>query len=114
MTATILTIVSAVSFLYYGFSCLFTETMVLEFDRFGLSTTQRKLTGTFQLLGSIGLLVGLLTAPVGLVASGGLTLLMFLGVLTRMRIRDSFVQILPAALFMLLNMYLYLSFAGKV
>lgn len=105
-----MTIFTAACFLYYGMSCLFSKRMVLEFTRFGLSTTQRQIVGVFQLLGSIGLLIGLLQPIVGLIAAGGLALLMFLGFLTRLKIRDGIVQSLPSLLFMLLNTYLALAY----
>jgi len=114
MLVKIITIFCATSFLYYGIVCLFSQKMVLEFARFGLSPLQKQITGIFQLLGSIGLLIGLLIPAVGLIASGGLALLMFLGFLTRLKIRDSFILSLPAFLFMLLNAYLAVAYYGRV
>jgi uncharacterized membrane protein YkgB len=92
--------------------CLFSQKMVLEFERFGLSPTQRQLTGIFQVLGSMGLLIGLWQPLFGLIGSGGLALLMLLGFLTRLKIRDGLIQSLPAFLFLLLNTYLALNYAG--
>jgi uncharacterized membrane protein YkgB len=88
--------------------------MMLEFERFGLTPLQRQLTGIFQLLGSVGLLVGLWQPLTGLVASSGLALLMLLGFLTRIKIRDGVVQSLPALLFMLLNAYLAFTYASNL
>lgn len=107
-----LTLFSAVSFAYYGIICLFSPRMVQEFERFRLSNTQRIITGVFQLLGSTGLLVGLQLPLFGLIASSGLALLMLLGFLTRLRSRDGLVQSFPALLYMLLNAYLMLAYAG--
>ncbi len=98
--------------MYYGTMCLFSNKMALEFERFGLSPTQRQLTGVSQILGSIGLLIGLWQPLLGLIGSGGLALLMLLGFLTRLKIRDSLVQSLPAFLYLLLNAYLALIYAG--
>jgi hypothetical protein len=69
--------------------------MEKEFIRFGLKRF-RILTGTLELLGGVGLLVGFRYPIISLLSSIGLTLLMFLGILARIRIRDSIVQCLPA------------------
>ncbi len=110
MLSEILTLFSAVSFIYYGTICLVSKKMAKEFERFRLSGTQRIITGVFQLLGSIGLLIGLQLPLFGLIASGGLALLMLLGFLTRIKIQDSLVQSLPALLYLFLNAYLTLDY----
>ncbi len=110
MLVQILSIFSAASFLYYGIFCLYSKRMAQEFERFGLSPLQRNLTGILQLLGSAGLFIGLLQPLVGLIASSGLALLMFLGFLTRLKIRDTIIQSLPALLFMILNTYLAIAY----
>ena len=95
---------SAFSFIFYGISCLFTKKMKLEFERFGLQDWQRKLTGILQLLGAIGLITGLLSNEIlSIFASGGLSLLMILGVSVRIKIKDTLIDMLPAAFFALLN-----------
>ena len=100
----------AVSFLGYGFSCLSSEHMVREFRRFGLARF-RRLTGTLQLLGGTGLLVGLQFPVVGAIAAGGLAVQMLLGFGVRLKIRDRLVLCLPALIYLLLcgllcNLYL--------
>ena len=55
---TILTLFSALSFIFYGMSCLTSSRMASEFERFGLSKNQRNLTGIFQLIGGGGLALG--------------------------------------------------------
>lgn len=49
------------------------------------------------------MLVGFVFPMVLIVATGGLTALMFLGIITRVKIGDSLVETLPAAFFFLLN-----------
>lgn len=112
MLTNIITIFSALSFTYYGITCLFSKKMVLEFERFGLTPVQRILTGALQLLGSMGLLIGLVQPLIGLIASSGLAVLMFLGFLVRLKIRDGLVLSLPALLYMILNIYLALGFSA--
>lgn len=98
---------NAFCFLFYGASCLFSEKMKLEFDRFQLTNQHRKLTGILQLTGAIGLIIGLLNSGVlAMLASAGLSLLMFLGVGVRIRIKDPIKDTLPAAFFALLNFFI--------
>lgn len=100
-------LVSALLFLYYGFLCLFADGMAEEFRRFGLSRF-RRLTGSLEVLGALGLLVGLWVTPIMLTASGGLALLMALGVATRIRVRDSVPETLPAVVLLLVNVFVFL------
>jgi uncharacterized membrane protein YkgB len=98
---------SALSFLGYGISCLTTRHMRLEFERYGLARF-RNIVGVTQVFGGIGLLVGLHSPAIGLVASGGLAFQMLLGVGVRIAIRDSLFQTLPAFLFLVLNGWLFI------
>jgi len=99
------TLLSAGLVLFYGFLCLFFGGMKDEFERFGLSRF-RRLTGSLEVLGGVGLLVGLAVPEVMLVAAGGLTLLMVLGVLTRIRVRDSLLESLPAWIVLAINLFI--------
>ena len=101
----IVIVLSAVLFLGYGSLVLFTGGMREEFERFGLARFRRA-TGALEVLGGAGLLVGLLRAEVLVLASGGLALLMLLGVITRVRVRDGVLETLPALLLMLANAFI--------
>lgn len=59
-----------------------------------------------QFLGALGLLVGLIFKPVLLISSGGLALLMLLGLLFRIKSKDSIWVSMPALFFMVLNFYI--------
>lgn len=107
------TVVSAALFLVYGSLVLFTGGMRAEFERFGLAGFRRA-TGALEVLGGVGLLVGLLRTEALIVASGGLALLMLLGVLTRIRVRDPFVEIVPAAGLMLTNGFILAAAVGHL
>ncbi len=100
------TVVSAVLILFYGFLVLFFHGMEAEFERFGLRR-YRRLTGMLEVLGGVGLLVGLLVPEVLLIASGGLALLMVLGVITRIRVRDSLLESLPAWIVLAVNLFIF-------
>ena len=80
--------------------------MKQEFKRFDLEKLGLLII-VLQFTGAIGLLVGLYFKPLLLIASFGLALLMFLGVLVRIRLRDALWICLPAAFYMLLNAYIF-------
>jgi uncharacterized membrane protein YphA (DoxX/SURF4 family) len=95
-------ILSIISFLFYGTTCLASKKMFREFSRYKLS--QFRITiGVLQIVGSIGLAVGFFVPWLALLASLGLAIQMFLGVVVRIRIKDNFVLIIPALIFCLLN-----------
>lgn len=110
---TVLVLISSLSFLGYGIAYFVSPQMKIEFKRFGLENVG-KLTAILELLGAIGLLVGLRIQIILLISAGGLALLMFLGVVTRIKVKDSLWISLPALFFMLLNaaiFYLALPFS---
>ena len=80
--------------------------MKMEFKRFGLEKVGA-LTAVLELLGAIGLLIGFKFQIILLISAGGLALLMFLGVITRIKVKDSLWISLPAFLFMLLNAFIF-------
>jgi uncharacterized membrane protein len=62
------------------------------------------MTGFLQLLGAIGLLIGLYFSPILLLlASIGLAILMIAGFIVRLKINDNFIQSSPSFLFAVLN-----------
>lgn len=95
----------SISFIWYGFKCLYSEKMFNEFQRFGLSK-YRKLTGTLQLIGGIGLMLSFIYPLLTLFSSAGMALLMLLGVLVRIKIKDGILLSIPAFVLMLLNLYI--------
>ncbi|AEE20695.1 DoxX family protein [Dokdonia sp. 4H-3-7-5] len=94
------------SFLYYGVSCLSSNFMTAEFERFGLSKLQRKITGVAQIIGGLGVLIGYFYKPLQIAALMGISLLMLLGWGVRLKIKDSFIAALPSFVFFVLNAYL--------
>ena len=97
---------SSLSFAGYSISYFVSPNMKKEFERFNL-----KGFGIYviilETLGAIGLLVGFFYKPLLLLSSGGLALLMLLGVLTRIKSKDSLKVSLPALFFMFLNAYIF-------
>jgi len=102
----VLVIFSSLSFLAYGIAYFTSPKMKSEFVRFGLRRLGM-LTAILEILGAAGLLVGLIFNDILLISSGGLALLMFLGVAVRLRVKDGFWALLPALFFLALNSYIF-------
>ena len=104
---TVLILISSLSFLGYGIAYFISPQMKYEFKRFGLEKVGT-LTAVLELLGAVGLLVGLKIQLILLISAGGLAILMFLGVAIRIKVKDSFWTLLPALFFMILNSYIFI------
>lgn len=110
---TLLTFFSGFSFLFFGAASLYTSEMKSEFIRYGLENS-RIVVGTLQFLGAMGLLLGYIYSPlVQSLAALGLSILMLLGFLVRLRIRDSFIQSAPSLLYAVLNAILFIMLLDK-
>jgi len=109
----VFSVFSGSSFLFYGLSCLFSNHMKNEFNRFGISQFL-KLTGILQILGGFALLIGFWKIPIlAFIGAAGLALLMLLGSIVRIKIKDSFLHSSQAFIFTILNSYLAYTF-GKI
>lgn len=97
---------SALSFLFFGYACLTSPFMVSEFERYGLGR-YRVLNGYLQLIGALTMIAGFWYKPLLLLGSGGLGLLMFLGLLVRIRIKDGILKSSPAFFYMVLNIGIF-------
>lgn len=103
---TVLVWFSSLAFIYFGINCFYSKFIILEFKRYELPA-YRKLTGFLQLIGAIGLLIGLYFNPILLLlASIGLCLLMLSGLIVRIKIKDSFIKSSPAFTFAVLNLFI--------
>ena len=96
--------------MFYGLQSLNSQMMIEEFKRFGLTDSQRKLTGVLQIAGSTGLLAGFIYPTIGLLAAAGFTAMMLVAFIVRIKIKDSVVQSLPSIIFMLINVWLTIAF----
>jgi hypothetical protein len=98
---------SSISFLVYGILYFIGTHMKAEFKRFQLEKLGL-LVVVLEILGAVGLLVGFwLYKPLLLLASGGLALLMLLGLIVRLRLKDGLWVSLPALFFMILNAFIF-------
>ena len=104
---TILVIFNGMIFIVYGALCLLAGHMKDEIDRYHLSQF-RILVGWLELLGGLGVISGLLFSKfsISIFSATGLSLLMALGVITRIRIGDTFIKIIPALCLGLLNAWI--------
>lgn len=106
MTIPIGALISGLSFLVYGWLCIYSNAMKEEFERFGLERF-RVMIGLLEMLGGAGLIVGLWWPLAFQIASAGLTALMFLGIGVRLKCRDGILKTLPALLLFCLNLFLF-------
>lgn len=104
--------ISALAFFYYGFETLFAHPPKIEYERYGMPQV-RVLVGSLQVLGAVGIVVGLLVAPLGAAAAMGLTLMMLLGVAARYRIHDAPRLMIPAGSLAVVNAALVYLFVTK-
>ena len=79
-----LVIFSGLSFLIFGYFVFFSNYFKNEFIRYGIPN-YRKTTGFFQSLGGISLILGIFIDELGVISSLGLTILMLLGVIVRLK-----------------------------
>lgn len=103
---TIATLISSFSFFAYAFSYFRSPHMKNEFKRFGLEKIGLT-TVLLQILGALGLLVGLKFYFFLMVSSLGLALLMLAGLIVRIKLKDSIWISLPAFFYMVLNTYIF-------
>ena len=96
---------SSVSFFFYGLSSFFNSFMIDEFIRYRIPQF-RKLTGWFQLLGSLGIIIGFWVDNLQALSTICLSLMMLFGVAVRIKIKDNLIKILPAVFYCILNAYL--------
>ena len=107
------TLVLIVSFFVYGSRCLLADAMVVEFKRWGVSEL-RLITGVLEILGALGLVVGRWIPWVGFISAAGLSLLMVCGLLVRLRIKDAFLQTLPAVIYLIVSVLVMWQFAQSL
>jgi uncharacterized membrane protein YphA (DoxX/SURF4 family) len=105
-------LVSGSSFLYYGFKVLFGTASTREFERYGVPAV-RQFVGLMEVLGGAAVIVGLVIAPLGALAAAGLTALMVLGLIVRVRLHDAPRLMVPAASLGALNAVLVVLFLSQ-
>ena len=108
----VLSILSGISFIFFGLACFYSDVFVNEFYRYGLSE-YRLIVGFFQLLGGIGCIVGFFDKRILIISSLGLSVMMLLGVAVRIKINDTFVQTLPAIIYFTVNAIIFIDIVAQ-
>ena len=85
--------------------CFFSAYLQAEFRHYRLEALCR-LVGALQCAAAVGLIAGLFLPWIGQAAAGGLALMMLVALGVRVRIKDTVLQMLPAAGYLALNAYL--------
>lgn len=93
------------SFVVYGLGCLYSPRIREEFVRYRLER-YRQLVGGLQIAGAVGLFGGIWMPALGAAAALGLAILMAMGLGVRIRLRDTALQMAPALIYLLINVYL--------
>lgn len=99
-------LISSFSFFAYAYSYFNAPHMKNEFKRFGLEKIGLT-TVLLEITGALGLLIGLKFDFILLISSLGLALLMLVGFIVRMKLKDSILVSLPAFFYMVLNTYIF-------
>jgi len=99
-------LISSLSFFAYALSYFISPHMKKEFKRFGLEKIGL-LTIILEFIGATGLIVGLKFNPILTISAFGLALLMFSGLIVRIKLKDSVWISLPALFYMGLNTYIF-------
>lgn len=99
-------LISSISFFGYAASYFIWPQMKKEFKRFGLEKIGL-LTIILEIMGAVGLIVGLRFNLILILSSLGLAILMLAGLLVRLKLKDSIWVSLPALFYMILNTYIF-------
>jgi hypothetical protein len=82
--------------------------MKSEFNRWGISKF-RKIVGCAQLTGGFGLLAGFYFPLMTVLSSLGLTVLMLLGFILRLIVKDGIIKSSPAFIYIIINLIILLN-----
>ena len=97
---------SAISFIVYGVNSFFSKRMILEYEKWGFKN-QRVILACCQLLGGLGLLIGLVVPLMLSVASFLLMCMMLTAVFVRIKLKEGLIKTLPALLYVALNLIIF-------
>tara|TARA_B100001758_G_scaffold207365_1_gene188464 strand:- start:5468 stop:5815 length:348 start_codon:yes stop_codon:yes gene_type:complete len=99
---------SAISFVVYSLNSVFSRRMISEFSRWGVGNL-RILVACFQMLGGIGLLLGMYNIWLLCLVSFLLMIMMIIAIIIRIRVNDSFFLIFPALIYAVLSFIIFYS-----
>lgn len=97
---------SAFSFIIYAVMSFFSSRLISEYQRWGYSKS-RPLIAYLQLLGSIGLFLGIYYPFCLTIVSFLLFLMMIVAMITRLKIKDTALNTLPSIFYAVLNFIIF-------
>jgi len=107
-----LVLISAFSFLFYSARSFYSKVMIAEYSRWGLGT-MRILISLLQLFAGIALIIGFYNLKLLIITSFLLALMMICAIIVRIKIKDSFIDSLPAIFYAVLNFIIcYIAFSN--
>tara|TARA_Y100001934_G_C12249257_1_gene724242 strand:- start:58 stop:390 length:333 start_codon:yes stop_codon:yes gene_type:complete len=106
MNLTLVVIFTGVSFIIYGYSSFISRRMKSEYARWGYNN-QRKIVGSLQLLGGIGLILGLQINVLLITTSFCFIMMMTMAIFIRVKIKDNITDILPAITYLFLSILIF-------
>ena len=93
---------TGISFMIYGTNSFYSKRMISEFKRWGYKK-HRKTISSLQILGGLGLVIGLQINIILIASSLCLSIMMFFAIIVRVRIKDNVARILPAITYLMLS-----------
>ena len=98
---------SALSFLFYGVNSFYSKLLISEYERWGYNRL-RTIIAILQILASFGLIIGAYSFPLLLsIVSFSLTIMMLVAVFTRVKIKDSIANTMPAIFYVIINSIIF-------
>lgn len=115
-----LNLISSISFIIYGFSCLYSKKMKSEFIRFEI-LPYKNFAGITQIISSLLILVGTLNIyntnlNTIFISLGAfiLTIQMLVVIIVRIIKKDNLYVTIPGILYLILNSLIFLNYLSKV
>tara|TARA_B100000579_G_scaffold431377_1_gene446314 strand:- start:1473 stop:1805 length:333 start_codon:yes stop_codon:yes gene_type:complete len=106
MNLTLVIIFTGISFIIYGYSSFISRRMKSEYIRWGYNG-QRKVIGSLQFLGGIGLILGLQIDVLLITTSFCFIMMMTMAIFIRIKIKDNITEILPAITYLFLSILIF-------
>ena len=97
---------TGISFIIYGVNSFYSRRMISEFKRWGYHK-HRKTISSLQILGGLGLLIGLKINILLIASSLCLSIMMFVAIIVRVKINDNVARILPAITSLMLSSLIF-------
>ncbi|HLR79762.1 MAG TPA: DoxX family protein [Bacillota bacterium] len=101
--AIILQIILGLGFLMFGWMKFTSEQMVKGFEHFGLPQWFRIVTGIFEWIGAVGMIVGIWYPQIAIFSGIWLAIIMFFAIVTHIRAKDPLSQSTMAFVLLVLS-----------